>query len=153
VTIFKKPEVRQSILWFLSFCKRKNRRYHQVCYLYRVSSNSLYRKGEVFNFDYFQSSRSAVLFACTFLSYTSQHNNYQNFLHVACVKWVYWWYSLLHVSAHRAIIRQYKLIIISQTIELRPMWIHINIFIYIHINSIQFIDKYILYIFTLYAIQ
>jgi hypothetical protein len=39
----------------------------------------------------------------TFLYYPSQHN-YQNLVHVAYVKWVYWWYSLLHVSAHRTII-------------------------------------------------
>jgi hypothetical protein len=55
------------------------------------------------------------------LYYPSQHNNYLNLIHVACVKWVYWWYSLLHDSAHRAIIGQYALIIISQTIELHSM--------------------------------
>jgi hypothetical protein len=32
-------------------------------------------------------------------------------------------YSLLHISAHRAITRQYTLLIISQTIELRSVWI------------------------------
>jgi hypothetical protein len=45
-----------------------------------------------------------IVFAYTFLYYPSQHNNYQNLIHIACVKWVYWWYSLLHVLPHRAII-------------------------------------------------
>jgi hypothetical protein len=54
--------------------------------------------------------------AYIFLYYPSQLKNYQTLIHVACVKGVYWWYSLLHVSDHRAIIRQYTLIIISETI-------------------------------------
>jgi hypothetical protein len=64
-----------------------------------------------------------VVFAYTFFYYLSQHNNYQNLIHVRLS--VSWWYSLLHVSAHRPIIRQYTLIIISQTIELRSARIHI----------------------------
>jgi hypothetical protein len=50
----------------------------------------------------------------TILYYPSQHKNYQDLTDVTSVKWVYWWYNLLHVSDHRAILRQYTLIIISQ---------------------------------------
>jgi hypothetical protein len=60
------------------------------------------------------------LWLITSLYYLSQHNNYQNLIHIACVKWVYWWYTMLHVSAHTVIIiiiRQYTSIIISQNIE------------------------------------
>jgi hypothetical protein len=53
----------------------------------------------------------------TFIYYPSQHNNYQNLIHVACVKWVLF---VVQVSAHRAIIRQYTLII-SQATELRSI--------------------------------
>jgi hypothetical protein len=64
-----------------------------------------------------------VLIAYTFFYHPSQHNNYQNLIHMRLS--VYWWYSLLHVSTHRAIIRQYTLITISQTIELCSTRIHI----------------------------
>jgi hypothetical protein len=38
---------------------------------------------------------------------------------------VHWWYSLLYVSAHRAIIKQYTLITVSKTIELHSVQIYI----------------------------
>jgi hypothetical protein len=73
-------------------------------------------------FNYNPQEVHPVVFAFTSYYYPSQHNNYQNLIHVRLS--VDWCYSLLHVSAHRAITRQYILITVYQNIELRSTRIH-----------------------------
>jgi hypothetical protein len=50
---------------------------------------------------------------------------------------------LLHDSAHRAIIGQYALIIISQTIELHSMWIYSYITYYNDMITFNTPDSYV----------
>jgi hypothetical protein len=46
------------------------------------------------------SSRStSYVFVYTFFYYPSQHNNYQDLIHVTSVKWVYWWYNFAICSS------------------------------------------------------
>jgi hypothetical protein len=58
------------------------------------------------------------VFVYTSFYYLSQHNNYQELIHVTCVNEFIGGTILQHVSTHRTIIRQYTLITIYHIIDL-----------------------------------